>query len=100
MTKARAETEARREEILAEGRVRKVAREATQREVAHTIAGLKAERQRLGLSLADVEARCGLKRNALSRLENDPHANPTLLTLQRCAAALGKMVSTSAESKP
>jgi transcriptional regulator with XRE-family HTH domain len=41
------------------------------------------------LSLSDVEARSGLKPSALSRLENDREANPTLLTLQRYAAALG-----------
>lgn len=99
MKQARAETEAQRERIVAEGRVRKRAWEATRREVARTIAALKAERKRLGLSLADVEARCGLKRSALSRLENDPNANPTLLTLQRYAAALGLTLSTSVESK-
>ena len=58
-------------------------------DVDQTVAGLRAERDRLGLSLADVEARCGLKRSALSRLENDKTDNPTFLTLQRYAAALG-----------
>ena len=95
--RARAETENAREAILTEGRVRKTALEAARREIARTVAALKAERQRLGLSLADVEAQCGLKRSALSRLENDPNANPTLLTLQRYAAALKMTLSTSLE---
>ena len=97
--RARAQTEARREAILAEGRVRKQAWEAMRREVARTVAALKAERQRLGLSLADVEARSGLKRSALSRLENDPNANPTMLTLQRYATALGLTLYTTIEQR-
>lgn len=92
LNQARAETEAIREEILAEGRVRKRALEVSRAQVRNTVAALRAERERLGLSLADVESRSGLKRSALSRLENDPTANPTLLTLQRYASAVGMRV--------
>ena len=95
---ARSETEGIAEDILAEGRLRKQAWEAMRREVARTIEALKTERERLGLSLADIEARSGLKPSALSRLENDPNANPTLLTLQRYAAALGLTIATTIES--
>ncbi len=95
---ARAETLANRDSIMAEGRVHKQAWEATRREVTRTIAALKSERERLGLSLADVEARSGLKPSALSRLENDPDANPTILTLQRYAAALGLTLQTTVQS--
>ncbi|MDA1056109.1 MAG: helix-turn-helix transcriptional regulator [Planctomycetota bacterium] len=95
---ARAETDSAKENVLAEGRVRKQAWDAMRREVAQTIATLKAERERLGLSLADVEARSGLKPSAISRLENDPQANPTLLTLQRYAAALNMTLATTVES--
>jgi DNA-binding XRE family transcriptional regulator len=98
LEKARAETQADRDEILAEGRARKKAWEATRRELAKTIAALKAHREQTGLSLADVEARSGLKRSALSRLENDPNANPTLLTLHRYAAALGLTLQTTVRS--
>jgi transcriptional regulator with XRE-family HTH domain len=59
------------------------------REVGQAVTELRAERERLGLSLADVEERSGLRRSVLSRLENDRTANPTMLTLQRYAAALG-----------
>ena len=91
---ARAETEKGRDQILAEGRLRKNAWQATRREVERTVAALKKEREQQGLSLADVEARSGLKRSALSRLENDPTSNPTLLTLQRYAAALRLTLTT------
>ena len=51
---------------------------------------LKAERLRQGLSLSDVEARTGIERPNLSRLENEAKANPTVSTLTRYAEALGK----------
>lgn len=59
-----------------------------------TLEKLKQRRQRLGLSLADVEKRSGLRKSMLSRLENDQRANPTLLTLQRYAAAVGLSLTT------
>jgi len=51
---------------------------------------LKAERERMGLSLADVAERSGMERPNLSRLENEAEANPTIATLTRYAEALGK----------
>lgn len=53
---------------------------------------LKAERQRLGLSLAEVGERSGIGKANLSRLENDPHPNPTVDTLLRYAEALGRAI--------
>src|SRR4051812_21222484 len=50
---------------------------------------LKAERERLGLSLADMLRRSGMSREALSRLENNRAPNPTVRTLARYAAAVG-----------
>ena len=97
---ARAETETLRNDIMAEGRLRKKAWQATRREVERTVAALRKEREQQGLSLADVEARCGLKRSSLSRLENDPKANPTLLTLQRYAAALQLTLATILNPAP
>jgi len=95
---ARIETDAKQKKIVAEGQVRKKAWLATQREVRRTVDALKAKREALELSLADVEAKSGLKRSSLSRLENDPKANPTLLTLQRYAAALDMTLATTVES--
>jgi DNA-binding phage protein len=50
---------------------------------------LKAERERRGLSLADILQRTGMSREALSRLENHRSPNPTVRTLARYAAAVG-----------
>lgn len=60
--------------------------------IRHAIAALKAERERQGLSLADVKERTGIDRSALSRLENNEEANPTLNTLARYADAVGKQM--------
>jgi len=56
------------------------------------LTALREERQRQGLSLADIKERSGIDRAALSRLENDEDANPTLTTLERYAAAVGKQM--------
>ena len=51
---------------------------------------LKTTRNAAGLSLADVAERSGIDKAALSRLENGVHDNPTVETLMRYAAAVGK----------
>lgn len=56
------------------------------------VGALRAERERLGLSLADIYERSGIDRAALSRLENNEDANPTLATLERYADAVGKQM--------
>ena len=56
------------------------------------LAALRAERERQGLSLADINERTGIDRAALSRLENNEDANPTLTTLERYAEAVGKQM--------
>lgn len=53
---------------------------------------LRAERERLGLSLSELSVRTGIDKGNLSRLENDPAANPTLDTLQRYAEAIGREI--------
>ncbi len=53
------------------------------------IRSLKAAREAKGLSLTDVAARSGIDKANLSRLENDPHPNPTWSTLNRIAHAIG-----------
>lgn len=58
-------------------------------ELQHTVALLKAERLRQGLSLAEVNQRSGIEKSALSRLENYEDANPTVATLTRYASAIG-----------
>jgi ribosome-binding protein aMBF1 (putative translation factor) len=54
------------------------------------VMSLRRERERLGLSLADVAERAKIDKAALSRLENGQQLNPTVNTLARYARALGK----------
>jgi DNA-binding XRE family transcriptional regulator len=79
------ETEAEREDILNRGRAVLAARRAAQ----NMLEQLKAERERRGLSLADMMRLTGMTRESISRLENDRKPNPTMLTLARYATALG-----------
>lgn len=79
-----------RDEILAEARRRKRVRDAITAELRHAFQILKEERLAQGLSLADMQERTGMSRSAISRLENDDTANPTIETLSRYAEALGK----------
>ena len=54
------------------------------------VGALKAAREALGLTLADIKARTGIEKGNLSRLENAPNPNPTIETLTRYADAVGK----------
>ncbi|MEM6655674.1 MAG: helix-turn-helix transcriptional regulator [Planctomycetota bacterium] len=53
------------------------------------LADLRAERERQGLSLADLMNKTGMSRAAISKLENDEGPNPTIQTIVRLASALG-----------
>lgn len=53
---------------------------------------LRQERERQGMSLADVADRTGIDKSALSKLETGKQMNPTLDTLYRYAEALGKQI--------
>lgn len=55
------------------------------------MATLKAARESAGVSLRDLEKSTGISRGNLSRLENGS-SNPTIATLRRYAAAIGKSV--------
>jgi DNA-binding XRE family transcriptional regulator len=80
-----ANADADRDEIVRQGKAvlaaRRIAREM--------LGQLKQERERRGLSLADMMRLTGMSRESISRLENDPKPNPTVLTFARYAAALG-----------
>jgi len=56
---------------------------------------IKRAREAAGLTLAEVAGRCGIDQPALSRLENGHNKNPTLDTLRRYAAAVGRLVLTT-----
>lgn len=53
------------------------------------LARIKQERERRGLTLANVAEASGLDKAALSRLENGKLLNPTISTLWRYARAVG-----------
>jgi predicted transcriptional regulator len=59
-------------------------------DVQRALQALKRERKRNGLSIGDVANRSGLDRAVVSRLENGKQDNPTVATLMRYAAAVGK----------
>lgn len=69
-------------------------------DVQQALQALKRERQRRGLSIGDVAERSGLDRAVVSRLENGKQDNPTVATLMRYAAALGKRFLWSYEAMP
>jgi DNA-binding phage protein len=79
-----------KDEIVAEARRHKAAHDSAVARLRDVMRLLHSERTRRGLSLADIQARTGIARSALSRLETDPGANPTLTTVTRYAEALGK----------
>jgi len=84
----REQVEQEKAELITRGR-RAKARHTTLREA---VVALKATREALGLSLADIKAFTGIEKSNLSRLENDPLANPTIDTLCRYAEAVGKEI--------
>jgi DNA-binding XRE family transcriptional regulator len=94
-----ARVDAERDEIIAEARRRKQAYDAVAAELRHAFRLLKKERQAQGLSLADMQDRTGMSRSAISRLENDDSANPTIETLTRYAEALGKQLAITLTDK-
>ncbi|HZY90666.1 MAG TPA: helix-turn-helix transcriptional regulator [Gemmataceae bacterium] len=59
-------------------------------DVQRALRALKREREQGGLSIGDVAERSGLDRAVVSRLENGKQDNPTVATLMRYAAAVGK----------
>ncbi len=56
------------------------------------IAALRAERERQGLSLADLAERAGMDRSGVHKLEIGLNRNPTFTTLSRYARALGTRI--------
>jgi transcriptional regulator with XRE-family HTH domain len=59
---------------------------------------LKDAREAKGLSLADLTELTGMDRSALSKLETGQRLNPTIETLIRYAAAVGKRLVVSLEN--
>lgn len=62
-------------------------------DLQHTLAFLKSERIKKGLTLTEIGERTGLAQATLSALENSTDANPTIDALTRYADAVGKKVN-------
>jgi DNA-binding Xre family transcriptional regulator len=60
---------------------------------------LRDERKQQGLTLRELSEMTGIDEPALSRLETGKNTNPTLDTLDRVAAALGKVISCFLQDK-
>ena len=85
------------EELIASGAAARLGLNVQYAPARELLAVLKQERQAAGLSLAEVSRRCGIDQPALSRLENGHNGNPTVETLWKYAAALGKRLVLSTE---
>ncbi len=66
-------------------------------DIQKALQALKTEREQCGLTISDVAKRSGLDRAVVSRLENGKQDNPTVATLMRYAAAVGKRILWSYE---
>jgi DNA-binding XRE family transcriptional regulator len=78
------------EELIASGEAARLGLDVVHSPAQDLLRQLKKSREAAGLTLADISARCGIDQPALSRLENGHTQNPTLDTIWRYAAALGK----------
>jgi DNA-binding XRE family transcriptional regulator len=71
----------------------KTLRQGRHARIQEAVAMLKAERELRGLSLADISERTGISKSAISKLENNQDANPTINTLAKYADALRMQLS-------
>jgi DNA-binding XRE family transcriptional regulator len=85
------------EELIASGAAARLGLDVIHFPAQELLRQLKASREAAALTLADVATRCGIDESALARLENGTAENPTLDTLWRYAAAVGKRLVLSAE---
>jgi DNA-binding XRE family transcriptional regulator len=88
------------EELIASGAAARLGLNVVHTPAQDLLRHLKASREAAGLTLADVSAHCGIDQPALARLENGHTPNPTVDTLWRYAAAVGKRLVLSAEDIP
>lgn len=85
----RASLAAERDQIIAHGQTILT----RQRHLHDAISAIKAQRQAQEVSLSELARRTGISKSSLSRMENDPNANPTITTLMRLAEALGQEIT-------
>lgn len=84
-----------KEEIIAQ--VRQVMPSIVQQrqKAARIMSELRAERERLGISLSELAKRTGMARETIHRLETAKSPNPTISTLHRIADSLGMSLELS-----
>jgi DNA-binding XRE family transcriptional regulator len=85
------------EELIASGAAARLGLNVLYAPAQELLAELKRAREEAGLTLAEVSKRCAIDQPALSRLENGHNPNPTVETLWKYAAALGKRLVLSTE---
>lgn len=83
------------EEIPEIKREAKAMRESRKVSIQRAVAMLKSEREQQGMSLADISRQTGISKSAISKLENNHDANPTINTLVKYAEALRMELSVS-----
>lgn len=88
------------EELIASGEGANFDLHGEYRELRPFVEKIKRARERAGLTLAEASRRCGIDQPALSRLENGHNKNPTLDTLWRYAAAVGRRLVLNTEAIP
>jgi DNA-binding XRE family transcriptional regulator len=86
------------EELIASGEAANFNLQGEYRQLRPFLEEMKRAREAAGVTLAEVSRRCGLDQPALSRLENGHNKNPTLDTLWRYAAAVGRRLLLSTEA--
>jgi DNA-binding XRE family transcriptional regulator len=86
------------EELIASGEAANFDLHGEYRELRPFVEALKRARAAAGLTLAEVARRCGIDQPALSRLETGHNKNPTLDTLWRYAAAVGRRLVLATEA--
>jgi DNA-binding XRE family transcriptional regulator len=86
------------EELIASGEAANFDLYGEYRELRPFIEEMKQAREAAGLTLAEVSRRCGIDQPALSRLETAYNKNPTLDTLWRYAAAVGRRLVLTTEA--
>jgi DNA-binding XRE family transcriptional regulator len=86
------------EELIAAGEGVNFDLRGEYRQLRPLLEQIKRAREAAGLTLADVARRCGIDQPALSRLENGHNKNPTLDTLWRYAAAVGRRLLLTTEA--
>ncbi len=78
----------------------KTLRHGRRAKIQEVVAMLKSERELRGLSLGDISERTGISKSAISKLENNQDANPTINTLAKYAEALRMELSVTLTDYP